>query len=162
MPAPARKKAGRNKAGKQSPGAGPKLGRPATVIPWDMVDRMCAIHCTMQEIADVLDIPLSTLENGVKRDFHTTMREYFRKKSAHGKMSLRRSQYEQAVGRPNVYDSKGRVTHPFIRPTWPASQWLGRQWLNQTDDGTPEPESEFENYDDDAGATPLPADIIAR
>lgn len=135
----------------------PPRGRPRTIVNWATFDKLCAIHCTLQEISDVMEIPMNTLEGAIKRDFHTTFANHFRTKSARGKMSLRRAQYESAVGRPAVFDSKGRIVQPAVKPTPDMQKWLGVQWLGQTPDGSPDPNSELENYDDD-----MPADAVAR
>jgi hypothetical protein len=164
MTPPRRKRGGANKR-EQVKAAPAKIGRPPTPVDWLMIDKLCAIHCTLAEISYITDMPLASLEYVIRRDFSMSFREYFLKKSARGKMSLRRAQYEQAVGRPIVYDSKGRRVQSEVRPTPDMQKWLGIQWLNQTLTGMPDPDAEQENFDDDDSAvTPaaLPDDPIVR
>lgn len=93
-----------------------KMGRPLAVIDWGKVDAMCAIHCTAEEIASILDVNYSTLERACKRENKRTFADYLREKSQHGKASLRRRQWKLAEG--------GNATMQI---------WLGKQWLGQSD-----------------------------
>lgn len=162
MPTRARNNARRGKpVDEPKPPKRPR-GRPRTEISWSVVDKLCAIHCTLQEISDVIDVPLATIEHAIQRDFGTTFRAYYLKKTARGKMSLRRAQYESAVGRDAVFDSKGRIITPAVKPTPDMQKWLGIQWLGQTPEGTPDRDDEQENFDDDADSAPMPADAVVR
>ena len=78
---------------------------------------MCHIHCTGEECAALLDMSYNTLDNRLKTEGHGGFLEYFKKKSAGGKMSLRRRQYTAAVtdGIPSMMI------------------WMGKQWLGQSD-----------------------------
>lgn len=94
-------------------------GRPKiefTKSQWEQIDRCLEIHCTGEEIAGILNVSYDTLERNVKDTHGVTFPEYFAKKSAGGKMSLRRTQYTQA--------QNGNV---------PMLIWLGKNWLNQKD-----------------------------
>ena len=96
--------------------ANKKLGRPQFVIDWEAVDQMCKLQCTGEEIAGVLGCDYDTLNAAIKREHDQTFSEYFEQKSKHGKMSLRRRQYEAAMlGNPTLLI------------------WLGKQWLGQSD-----------------------------
>ena len=57
-----------------------------------------------------------TIESWCKREYKANFYDVFKKKSAAGKMSLRREQWRSA--------EKGNVTMQI---------WLGKQWLGQTD-----------------------------
>lgn len=92
------------------------MARPRKVIDWPTVDKLCAIHCTCEEIAGILNVSVDTLERAVKREHKMTFAVYFEQKAAHGRMSLRRKQYELAAG--------GNATMLI---------WLGKQWLGQKD-----------------------------
>lgn len=81
-----------------------------------MVKKLCAIQCTGQEIADVLDVSYDTLERRVKEVYQISFADYIKKHSANGKMSLRRKQHEVAMN--------GNTT---------MLVWLGKQYLGQTD-----------------------------
>ena len=93
-----------------------KTGRPLIAINWKQVDQMCAIHCTGDEQAAILEISYDTLNRACKRDKKMSFADYFRQKSAGGKMSLRRRQYSEAM--------EGNTT---------MLVWLGKNWLGQTD-----------------------------
>ena len=93
-----------------------KTGRPLIAINWKQVDQMCAIHCTGDEQAAILEISYDTLNRACKRDKKMSFADYFRQKSAGGKMSLRRRQYSEAM--------EGNTT---------MLVWLGKNWLDQTD-----------------------------
>jgi len=92
------------------------VGRPLIKIDWELVDRMCGIHCTGEEQAGMLSIDYDTLDRACQREKGVNFAEYFKQKSANGKMSLRRRQYTAAMeGQPTMM------------------VWLGKQWLGQTD-----------------------------
>ena len=92
------------------------MARPKIDIDFDMVKKLCAIQCTGQEIADVLDVSYDTLERRVKEVYRISFADYIKKHSANGKMSLRRKQHEVAMN--------GNTT---------MLVWLGKQYLGQTD-----------------------------
>lgn len=78
-------------------------------------EAMCGIMCTKEEIADVFDVDADTLNAWCKKTYGDTFSAIFKKKSAVGKRSLRRYQFEQAKNNPTL------------------SIWLGKQWLGQSD-----------------------------
>ena len=92
------------------------LARPLKEIDWDQVDEMCAIHCTGEEQAAVLGVDYDTLNRACHREQEMSFADYFRQKSASGKMSLRRRQYTKAMEGDNT-----------------QLIWLGKNWLGQTD-----------------------------
>jgi len=95
-----------------------KAGRPRKEINWDQFEKLCHLHCTLEEICGILDISSDTLERGCKKKYKTNFAVVFRQKAAAGKMSLRRRQYQAAMS-PNAS---------------PAMLiWLGKQWLGQKD-----------------------------
>jgi len=98
--------------------AGPKRGRgrPLKEIDWEKVDALCAIHCTRDEIAEVLSISDDTLSRACKRVHGETAEAYIARKSLRGKCSLRRRQWKSAEA--------GDKTMMI---------WLGKQWLGQVD-----------------------------
>ena len=95
---------------------GDKGGLKPVVIDYPKLDSMCAIHCTGEECASLLDMDYDTLNRRLKIDGHGGFTEYFKQKSAGGKMSLRRRQFTQA--------NEGNSTMLI---------WLGKQWLGQSD-----------------------------
>jgi len=85
-------------------------------IDWEIVDELCKIQCTGEEIADVLGCSYDTLERRCKEVHKTACADYIKKKAAGGKSSLRRMQYKAAEG--------GNATMLI---------WLGKQYLGQSD-----------------------------
>lgn len=104
-----------------------KGGRPKKEIDWDLFEKLCAIHCTLIEISDILGVSHDTLERACKKRFRKGFAYVSRQKAAKGKMSLRRKQYSMAMD--------GNVTLLI---------WLGKQWLGQKD------KHEFSDADDDS------------
>lgn len=72
-------------------------GRPKKPIDWSLVDKLCSIHCTGEEIASIVGVHYDTLNNRCNEDLGCNFSEYYKKTSANGKMSLRRKQYEVAM-----------------------------------------------------------------
>lgn len=93
-----------------------KMGRPKKVIDKKQFEGMCAIFCTLNEIAGLFDCSEDTIERWCKRTYKETFAEVYKKKSAMGKMSLRRVQYETAMS--------GNTSLMI---------WLGKQYLGQSD-----------------------------
>jgi hypothetical protein len=92
------------------------MGRPKKEVDWVQCEKLCALHCTRDEIADVFDMSADTLEARIREKYDCTFSAYFKQKSSGGKRSLRRKQYETAMS--------GNVTMQI---------WLGKQWLGQSD-----------------------------
>lgn len=93
-----------------------KGGRPKKPIDYERLKKMCAIHCTGEECAALLDVSYEHLNNSLIADGHGGFLDFFKKHSAGGKMSLRRKQFEKA--------SEGNI---------PMLIWLGKQYLGQKD-----------------------------
>lgn len=72
------------------------------------------MQATLEEMAFFFDVSTDTIERAVKREQDLTFAEYFKWKSAKGKISLRRMQYNMAL----AGDSR-------------MLQWLGRCMLGQ-------------------------------
>jgi hypothetical protein len=94
-----------------------KVGRPKKEINYNLVDSLCEIQCTGEEIAAVLDIDYDTLNAALKRDKGVGFSDYFSQKRNVGKKSLRRRQWQAAIDDGN--------TTMLI--------WLGKQFLGQSD-----------------------------
>jgi len=90
-------------------------GRPEVKIDWNVVDKLCGIFCTLEEIAAFFDCSEDTIERAVEREKEMKFSEYYKKKCAKGEMSLRRFQYHQAEKNPTM------------------AIWLGKQYLGQED-----------------------------
>lgn len=85
-------------------------GRPKKQIDYEAVERLASIMCTQQEIANYLNLHVTTLLRD--EEFCDTYKKGLDK----GKMSIRRQQYKSA--------ESGNVTMQI---------WLGKQYLNQRD-----------------------------
>lgn len=93
-----------------------KVGRPPINIDWKEFDKLCAIHCTLAEIADFFDCSEDTIERRVLEDKKINFAEYYKKKTSGGKRALRRVQLEKALN--------GNTTMMI---------WMGKQLLGQTE-----------------------------
>lgn len=87
------------------------MGRPKIEIDFELVEKLAHIHCTQEEIAEVLGVSTKTLQRN--KEFC----RIYKKGISSGKMSLRRQQWK-AADRGN--------TAMLI--------WLGKQYLGQKDD----------------------------
>jgi hypothetical protein len=86
-------------------------GRPKKEVDFEMVKRLAAVMCTIEEIAAVLGVSVDTLERRGER-----FRQALAEGQAQGRASLRRIQFETA--------KKGNAT---------MQVWLGKQYLEQRD-----------------------------
>ncbi len=93
-----------------------KTGRPQKEIDKDTFEKLCALFCTQNDIADFFECSIDTVSRWCQRTYGTTFADIYPKKQAKGKISLRRYQFESA--------QKGNATMQI---------WLGRQYLGQTD-----------------------------
>ena len=83
---------------------------------WLQAEKMAGIHCTGEEIANVIGVSYDTLEKRVREAGWDNFTEWYKRHSAPGKMSLRRMQFDAA--------KKGNATMLI---------WLGKQYLGQID-----------------------------
>lgn len=91
-------------------------GRPLKPIDFSLVDKLCSIQCTGEEIASVVGVDYDTLERRIKTEFDCSFTEYFEAKRGAGKASLRRMQWKAAESGSNA-----------------MLIWLGKQYLGQKD-----------------------------
>lgn len=87
-------------------------GRPKAKINSKDVYKLASMGCTLNEIADFHDVDVNT----IRRRFKT----HLIKGKANLKLRLRKAQLEKAI---DLHDSTMLI-------------WLGKQMLNQTDNGT--------------------------
>lgn len=98
-----------------------RTGRPPVQIDKRKFENLCAIHCTKDEIAGIFDCSPDTIENFCKKTYFDekgepmTFSATFKRYSAGGKASLRRTQFRLA--------EKSAAMAIF----------LGKQYLGQTD-----------------------------
>jgi hypothetical protein len=98
------------------------VGRPRKEIDFTEVDKLCALHCTAEEIAGFFEITTFTLDQRIKEQqkpdgtYYKNFLEYFAVKSAIGKITLRRLQWTAA--------NRGNVT---------MQMFLGKNIVGQTE-----------------------------
>lgn len=92
-----------------------KMGRPIIEIDKEQFEKLCSIQCTLEEMAGFFDCCDDTINNWCKKTYGETFSEVYKKKSASGKMSLRRIQFKLAEKNPTM------------------ALWLGKQYLGQKD-----------------------------
>lgn len=92
-----------------------RTGRPKVQIEEDQFKALCSIQCTLTEISGVLNCSEDTVERWCKRTLKMNFAEAFKKYSAPGRMSLRRTQFKMAETNATM------------------AIWLGKQYLGQTD-----------------------------
>lgn len=92
-----------------------KNGRPRIDIDKDQFEKLCSIMCTEEEIAGFFNCSVDTIERFCDREYEETFAEVFKKKSARGKISLRRMQFKLAEKNPGM------------------TIFLGKNYLGQSD-----------------------------
>lgn len=92
------------------------MGRPKIEIDPEQFEKLCSLCATLVDIAGWFNCSEDTIERFCKREYEETFAEVFKKKSAKGRVSLRRKQMEVALN--------GNVTMLI---------WLGKQFLGQAD-----------------------------
>ena len=92
------------------------MGRPTKQIDFKLLEELCKIQCTAEEIASVLGVSVDTIDRRLKEQEYQGFADYYKKFSDQGKKSLRRKQMEVALG--------GNVSMLI---------WLGKQLLGQSD-----------------------------
>ena len=93
-----------------------KGGRPKIEIDYDLVDRLCEIQCTGEEIAFTLKVDYDTLRSRIKDKYNLGFSDYYKKASTYGKISLRRAMFKNALN--------GNTTMQI---------WLSKQYLGMVD-----------------------------
>ena len=92
-----------------------KMGRPMIEIDEKQFQKLCALHCTKEEIAGFFECSDDTIDNFCKRVYDETFSVLFKRFSAGGKISLRRYQFKLAEKNPGM------------------AIFLGKNWLGQSD-----------------------------
>ena len=91
------------------------MARPRKEIDLEQFKKLCAMQCTLAEIAGFFDCSEDTIERWCKRELNTSFADAFNKHSAQGKISLRRNQFK------------------LSEKSAAMAIWLGRQYLEQRD-----------------------------
>ena len=68
--------------------------RPATVINWEELDKLCFMQSTIREIAHWVKCSPQAIENRCAKEQGMSFGKYFEKKSAGGLISLRRNLFK--------------------------------------------------------------------
>lgn len=89
------------------------MARPRKEIDQVQFEKLCAIQCTLAEIASWFNCSEDTIERWCKRTYKEGFAGTYKKKSETGKISLRRIQFRQA------------------EKSVPMAIWLGKQYLGQ-------------------------------
>jgi hypothetical protein len=76
------------------------MARPKKEVDFKLLDSLCAIQCTGEEIAAIIGVNYDTLNSHIKEECGIGFSDYFKKKSASGKASLRRKQWALADTNP--------------------------------------------------------------
>lgn len=97
------------------------MARPRKEIDSEQFEKLCALQCTLNEIANWFGCSEDTIENWCKRTYEDEngkpmgFSDAFKVYSVDGKISLRRFQFKQA------------------EKSYAMAIWLGKQWLGQRD-----------------------------
>ena len=68
----------------------------------EQFEKLCAIQCTLEEVASYFDMDSDTLNARLKELYGTTFSEVFKVKRQKGFVSLRRSQFNKALEGDNT------------------------------------------------------------
>ena len=107
------------------------MGRPKLEIDWKQFNKLCFMHCTIVEIAEWFECSVDTIERRIKETHGTTFAAYYKKRSARGKIALRRAQYQSAVHKKSV----------------PMQIWLGKQYLGQKEPEAGQPDDPADGFE---------------
>lgn len=97
------------------------MARPRKEIDSEQFEKLCALQCTLKEIAGWFGCSEDTIERWCQREYQDengqpmSFAEAYKNFSVDGKISLRRFQFKQAEKNPSM------------------AIWLGKQWLGQRD-----------------------------
>lgn len=103
-----------------------KMGRKYKEIDKSIFENLCALQCTITEIAFAFETSTDTLNDWCRRNYKDengkpmTFSQVYKIKNVKGKIALRRQQMKLAEKYPSM------------------SIWLGKQYLQQSDNGTTE------------------------
>ena len=103
-------------------------GRPKREFPQKEFEKLCQIQATQEEICNFFDTTDKTLDAWCKRTYDMNFSETYKNKSAGGKMSLRRTQFQLA------------------KKSAAMAIFLGKNYLGQTDRPINEVEDENDNF----------------
>ena len=105
------------------------MARPRTEIDWDGFDKLCNLMCTKDEIANYFNCSDDTISRAIKRKFKMSFAEYYKKKSIGGKISLRRAQFQRAIGDRDPATGNLRNNGSVVMQIWLGKHYLGQAEL---------------------------------
>ncbi|NUQ11245.1 MAG: hypothetical protein HUU26_02795 [Gemmatimonadaceae bacterium] len=85
-------------ADSSSPAPKHKGGRPPIAISWPILDALLSVQATLVEVAEHFGYSEDTIQRAVEREHGVGFAEYSAQKRAKGKLSLRRKQFQLALG----------------------------------------------------------------
>lgn len=103
----------RPKGQKNKPGH--KAGKPRKEFNKQLFESLCKIHCTQNEICDVMEMNTDTLVKNLQEQYSLNFAELKQRFASHGKASLRRIQFRMA------------------ETSCAMAIWLGKQYLGQSE-----------------------------
>jgi hypothetical protein len=92
------------------------MGRPKKDIDKNQFEKLCGLHCTEIEICSFFDVTDKTLNRWCREVYGKGFSDVFKKKRDIGNISIRRNQME------------------LSKKSASMAIWLGKQYLNQTDE----------------------------
>ncbi len=108
-------------------------------IDFDELNKLINFGHTGEECADWFGIDYDTLNKRIKEKYGATFSEYYRKNIIKFKSSLRRLQFQSAMGikeKIEKKDSKGKdkiYEYYVVKPSVDMQKFLGKQYLGQTE-----------------------------
>jgi len=100
-----------------------KAGRPRIEIDKNIFENLCAIQCTLTEVAGVLGCSEDTILRYCHKEYGMTFADVFKIKSVHGKVSLRRNMFKMAETNVSM-------------AIWLSKQYLGMKDVVETESKT--------------------------
>ncbi len=80
-----------------------RTGRPKKEIDKKEFEKLCALQCTKEDIADWFEVSEDTIDRFCKREYRNSFAVVFKQKRAKGKVSLRKSGFDMARSNPTVH-----------------------------------------------------------
>lgn len=77
-------------------------GRPKKPIDWKEAEKLCAIQCSEEEIADWFHVSIDTLARRLKEEKDSSFKEFFELHRVQGKIALRRNMFRMSEKHPSM------------------------------------------------------------
>ena len=79
------------------------MARPRKEIDKKEFEKLCALQCTLEDIAGWFEVDISTIERFCKREYKKRFADVFKQKRKKGIVSLRKSGFDLAKTNPSVH-----------------------------------------------------------